>query len=609
MSSPVATTALLALAAAALCAPRAAGSEQRETNHIFAVSSTVSDTYEYRKSTFVELEITFPPLAEALAPPGGNDGNGGSGSSAESDSDSDGSVRVCGDLDQERDNGTWGHCGTLFCFALRSEERTQHYEARPGRLCGGAYHAGWQHRLRLNSTSPRVLVLPALVQTAGLLGPAQVWVALALLVVTYLLMALETAHRTIVACGGVLATFVFLACSAKFPDIHAAAAWIDAGTILLLWSMMTIVSVLTPTGIFEFLAALCVRWSGGSVRRLVVILWLLTAGLSALLDNVTCCLLLGPITRKITDMLEISPVPILMGAAMLSNVGGVATLIGDPPNLIIGKMLNISFVGFVVNLLPCVIICMVPALLFLLFVWRKKIRGFKVVDVDKLMQENRIKDRPLAIKCAVVLACVLLLFFTQTLTGLEPAYSALIGAATLLLLSSRKHIEKTMEGIDWETLIFFSAIFVFIRGLGQLGLIRLFADALVSTMKSIPRSGQLPVAIVLLIWVSALASAFIDNVPWTVTMVSVIKVISQELDLPLSTLAWALSYGACLGGNGTSIGASANVVIVGLLRSWSYPVRFVYWLSIGLPLMFLTISIATAYMLIVYVALGFEWKL
>jgi len=382
--------------------------------------------------------------------------------------------------------------------------------------------------------------------------------------------------------------------------------------------MMVMVDILSKTGLFEWAAVQAYAQSGGSIWRLSFILCTITAIFSALLDNVTTILLIVPVTIQISKVLEIEPVPLIIAEVMFSNIGGAATQIGDPPNIIIGAQLSsqslsgtalesqsIGFSDFIIHVAPAVVIAMIPAFWLLKKLEAKGLSGSRIRNIDLLRIKYGIKDFELLKKSGIILIIVILGFFAHSAFPhplLSVATIAIAGAVIMLLVTSPHRVEEQLDSVEWTTIIFFAGLFIMIHGLEYMGLIDKIADLISSTIAKASEENRLMVAILLLLWVSAIASAFIDNIPYTATMVPVVIELAMdpELQLPLGPLAWALALGACLGGNGTIIGASANVVAAGLAEDSGNDISFNRFFITGFPIMLLTLFISTIYCVIRY---------
>jgi len=465
----------------------------------------------------------------------------------------------------------------------------------------------------------------------GLEGQAVIVGALILLGV-YMLIIFEWMHRTLAAAvGGLVAVGALIYHMEGSLTLGQTANMVDWDTIGLLLGMMVMVGVLSHTGVFEWFAVRAYKKSGGSVWSLVVILCVVTAVLSAFLDNVTTMLLLTPVTIQLAKVLDLPPVPLLIAEVMFSNIGGAATMIGDPPNIIIGNGMSeaalsggeydalasqaISFNDFIINLAPGVLMTVIPTFMFLKWMHRDVFCTHRHRDVEELEAKYGIKDASLLMRAGGVLFLVILGFFLHPLLHIPVAWVALIGAVLTLLVTTPHELEDALEKVEWSTLLFFAGLFVLVHSLDLMGVIKWIGEQVVYIISQFEDSGtQLTVAILLLLWVSAIASAFIDNIPYTATMVPVVLVMAQpianggELGLAFQPLIWALAFGACLGGNGTLIGASANVVTAGMAEEEGYKISFNEFFKTGFPIMIITTAIVTLYCMLVYVWGIAIWK-
>lgn len=453
-----------------------------------------------------------------------------------------------------------------------------------------------------------------------------------ILLSVYVLIIFELMHRTLAAAvGGLVAVGALSYYMEGSLTLGQTANMVDWDTIGLLLGMMVMVGVLSHTGVFEWFAVRAYKKSGGSVWSLVVILCIVTAVLSAFLDNVTTMLLLTPVTIQLAKVLDLPPVPLLVAEVMFSNIGGAATMIGDPPNIIIGNGMSeaafsggeydalasqaISFNDFIINLAPGVLMTVIPTFMFLKWMHRDVFSSHRDRDVEELEEKYGIKDASLLKRAGGVLFLVILGFFLHPLLHVPVAWVALIGAVLTLLVTTPHELEEALEKVEWSTLLFFAGLFVLVHSLDLMGVIKWIGEQVVFTISQFDEPGtQLTVAILLLLWVSAIASAFIDNIPYTATMVPVVLMMAQplanggELGLELQPLIWALAFGACLGGNGTLIGASANVVTAGMAEEAGYKISFNEFFKTGFPIMILTTAIVTLYCMLVYVMDVAIWK-
>jgi Na+/H+ antiporter NhaD/arsenite permease-like protein len=432
------------------------------------------------------------------------------------------------------------------------------------------------------------------------------WIATLVLLLVYALIAFELMHRTLAAfLGAALILFITYVAGTFNPgyfilSFEDAMRAIDLNVIFLLMGMMIIVGVLKKTGLFQWLAYKSFATARGNLYVLAGILMVVTAVASAFLDNVTTMLLMIPVTIEIAVALNLNPIALLIPEVFASNVGGTATLIGDPPNILIGSFANLSFGAFVTNLTAIVIICMIFAAAFYIFWYRRSYREAVVQDVDRtityLKEEYRITDKGLLIKCLIMLSFTILLFVLHGVFHMAPSIAALTGAMLLLVISGVDIVEMLEHEVEWPTLVFFMALFIVVAGAEETGLIQFIAEWVARLSR-----GNLVVAIILVLWVSALASAAIDNIPFTATMLPIVAFLNHHIPGAESgVLWWALALGACLGGNGTMIGASANVVTVGLAEKAGHHISFMAYMKACLAPMLVTVALATAYLLLAY---------
>ncbi|THF76372.1 ArsB/NhaD family transporter [Cohnella fermenti] len=419
-----------------------------------------------------------------------------------------------------------------------------------------------------------------------------VW-AIGIFLVIYALIISEKIHRTILAMiGGILMVGLGIV------DQETAIHHIDFNTLGLLIGMMIIVSITAETGVFKYIAVIAAKKAKGDPTRILLSLMLITAISSAFLDNVTTVLLMVPVTFSITRQLKVNPLPFLITQIIASNVGGTATLIGDPPNLMIGSAVKeLSFMSFIYNLAPITAIILVVYIPIFVWLFRK---GMRTTDELKqsimaLDEKELISDRRLLRKCLIVLALTLLGFFTHQLLHLESATVALAGAFLLLLLSGEHMMEEALARVEWMTIFFFVGLFVLVSGLIETGVIARLAEQSIELT-----GGNLTATSLLILWLSAIASAFLDNIPFVATMIPMIQEMGNMGVADLEPLWWSLALGACLGGNGTLIGASANLIVAGMAGKEGHPLRFTQFLKYGFPLMLLSIVISSIYVYLRY---------
>lgn len=460
------------------------------------------------------------------------------------------------------------------------------------------------------------------------LGKEPVWVGLGILLFVYALIISEVVHRTLAAAVGGLAAIVALNYYKAGDALTLAetTTLIEWETIGLLLGMMVMVGIISHTGIFEWFAVEAYKKSGGNVWTLVVILCAVTAVLSAFLDNVTTMLLLTPVTIQLARVLDLNPIPLLIAEVLFSNIGGAATMIGDPPNIIIGSMMSetaiekagysdlasdgVTFNDFILELAPGIMLTIVPTFMMLKWMYAEEFSGERIRDVEELESKYGVKDAKMLKTSGAVLILVILGFFLNPVLHIPVSWVALVGAVVMLLVTDPHDLEEPLEKVEWTTLIFFAGLFVLIHSLQHLGVISWIGDQVEAAIVSFDEEYRFVAALVIILWVSAIASAFIDNIPYTITMIPVVLQISSSLQLDLGPMIWALAFGACLGGNGTLIGASANVVTAGMSEEAGYPISFNEFFKAGFPVMLMTVSIITGYVVMVYwVDEIFKWVL
>lgn len=434
-----------------------------------------------------------------------------------------------------------------------------------------------------------------------LFGLSPLLVSLTVFVLTYAIIMTERINRSIIALlGAGLMIFSGVLTQAE------AVAGVDFNTIGLLTGMMVIVAVTQKSGVFEYVAV----WSAKKVNAnpwwILVMLAAVTAIFSAFLDNVTTVLLVTPVTLLITDALKLSPYPFLFAEIFASNIGGTATLIGDPPNIMIGSAAHLTFNDFVVNLAPLILVVMVATLLPLYFIWGRRLHADQEdrAAVMAFNETKAIKDARLLKQSLSVLALVILGFILAHRIGVEPATVAMFGAALLLMLKvfgkspeeQSEQTHHTYTEIEWITVFFFIGLFIVVSGIEKAGFLGILSRKIVELTH-----GNYPLTSMTIMWVSAVLSAFVDNIPFVATMIPVIHKMSAVFGPEhLAPLWWSLSLGACLGGNGTLIGASANLVVAGFAERSGQPIRFVPYLKTAFPLMLFSMVLSTAYVYLRY---------
>ncbi|XP_049910549.1 P protein [Epinephelus moara] len=509
----------------------------------------------------------------------------------------------------------------------------------------------------------------------------QVAIAAAILTGVYVLIIFEIVHRTLAAMLGSLAALAALAVIGDRPSLVTVVEWIDYETLALLFGMMVLVAIFSETGFFDYCAVKAYQLSRGRVWPMIIILCLIAAILSAFLDNVTTMMLFTPVTIRLCEVLNLDPRHVLIAEVIFTNIGGAATAVGDPPNVIIVSNQDLrkegidfaSFTGYMFLGICLVLLSSFPFLRMLywnkklynkesieivelkheILVWRQTAQRInpasreetavkcllmqKVLNLESLLRKlmktfqrqisqedknweqniqelqkkHRITDKVLLVKCVSVLGVVIFMFFLNSFVPsihLELGWIAILGALWLLVLADIQDFEIILHRVEWATLLFFAGLFVLMEALAQLQLIDYIGEQTALLIKAVPEDQRLAIAIILVMWVSALASSLIDNIPFTATMIPVLINLSQDADvnLPVKPLIFALAMGACLGGNGTLIGASANVVCAGIAEQHGYGFSFIEFFRLGFPMMIMTCMIGMCYLLATHIGLGWN---
>uniref|UniRef100_A0A8P4G7F8 Oculocutaneous albinism II n=1 Tax=Dicentrarchus labrax TaxID=13489 RepID=A0A8P4G7F8_DICLA len=509
----------------------------------------------------------------------------------------------------------------------------------------------------------------------------QVAIAGIILAGVYVLIIFEIVHRTLAAMLGSLAALAALAVIGDRPSLVTVVEWIDYETLALLFGMMVLVAIFSDTGFFDYCAVKAYQLSRGRVWPMIIILCLIAAILSAFLDNVTTMMLFTPVTIRLCEVLNLDPRHVLIAEVIFTNIGGAATAVGDPPNVIIVSNQDLrkegidfaSFTGYMFLGICLVLFTSFPFLRMLywnkklynkesieivelkheILVWRQTAQRInpasreetavkcllmqKVLNLESLLRKmmktfqrqisqedknweqniqelqkkHRITDKVLLVKCVSVLGVVIFMFFVNSFVPsihLDLGWIAILGALWLLVLADIQDFEIILHRVEWATLLFFAGLFVLMEALAQLQLIDYIGEQTALLIKAVPEDQRLAIAIILVMWVSALASSLIDNIPFTATMIPVLINLSQDADvnLPVKPLIFALAMGACLGGNGTLIGASANVVCAGIAEQHGYGFSFMEFFRLGFPMMIMTCMIGMCYLLATHIGLGWN---
>ena len=413
-------------------------------------------------------------------------------------------------------------------------------------------------------------------------------VAVAVFVVVMITIMTEKLHRSLAAITGAMIVLAL-----HVMPFDAAMEHIDFNTLGVLLGMMLFVSVVKLSGVFEFLATKCARLAKGDPWKIMLLFVLLTAVLSAFLDNVTTVLLIGPMTLTVCKLLDVNPIPFFMTEILASNIGGTATLIGDPPNIMIGSAAGYSFFDFILYDAPAVAIILVAILgvFYALYGRKMNVDDEHKARIMELDEHAQIKNRRLLKQSVVMTALVVVGFMAHGALGLESCIIAL-GAAGIIMLISGESIEEALSNVEWTTLSFFAGLFVIVGALAETGVIGMLANGLIDAT-----GGNVFITMLVLLIGSAVISSFLDNIPFVATMIPILLAM-ESTGMDVTPLWWAVSLGACLGGNGTLIGASANVVLSDISKKHGYEITFAKFFKTGFPIMLLTILIAGVYLVV-----------
>jgi len=436
------------------------------------------------------------------------------------------------------------------------------------------------------------------------------WTATTIFLVAYAVIISEKIHKTVVAVFGA-GLMLVLNILQQHEAFHVEEFGVDWNVIFLLISMMVIINLMRPTGVFEYIAIKSAKLGRGDPFRIMAIFAVVTALLSALLDNVTTVLLITPVTLLIADALEVDAVPYLISCALASNIGGTATLIGDPPNIMIASKAHLNFMDFIYHLAPIVVFIMVVYIMLIKLIWGKKMKTREELKkrIMEMKENEAIKDTVMLKKSLFVLATVLTGFIFHGMLHYQPATVALFGAGLLLLLSNTHEPHHILAEVEWPTIFFFIGLFVIVGGVVKVGLIKWMSLKVLDITH-----GNLFSTSMVIMWFSAFASAIVDNIPYVATMNPLVANMAGQLWPGLSgtqllhhpdlmPVWWSLALGACLGGNGSAIGASANVIVVGISEKTGKKISFMKFMAYGMPIMIATVMISMVYVWIRYYVL------
>ena len=413
-------------------------------------------------------------------------------------------------------------------------------------------------------------------------------ISIVIFLVVFALIISEKIHRTTAALAGAVVLIL-----TGIVTFDVGMEHIDFGTLGVLVGMMIFVAVVKQSGIFEYIAIKTAKIAKGNPWTIMVLFCIITAVLSAFLDNVTTVLLVGPVTFTVCKMLKMSPVPYFIVEIMASNIGGTATLIGDPPNIMIGMQAGLTMLDFIVYNGPAIVLIMVAAIAMFYVLYGKNMSATsdEMESIMHLHAHEAITDKGLFHKSVAMTIIVALAFVFHSVIGVEPSVVALTAAAIMLIISSAE-IEKVLLDVEWATIGFFAGLFIVVGGLVETGVIDMLANGLIDIT-----GGDVMITIIVLVWASAIISSFLDNIPMVATLIPIILAIGNT-GVDVMPYWWAISLGACIGGIGTQIGASANVVLSGMSKSYGYPITFMEYTKIAFPMMLVFTAISCAYLVL-----------
>lgn len=397
-------------------------------------------------------------------------------------------------------------------------------------------------------------------------------------------------HEAVIAVAGSVALLLL-----HILDVETAASYIDYNTIGVLVGMMLLVNVIKHSGMFEYIAIKTAKIAKGDPWKIMMMFVIVTAVLSGFLDNVTTVLLIGPMTISITRMLGLNPVPFLLSQILASNMGGTATLIGDPPNIMIGSQAGLSFMDFIVNAAPAIVIIMIVFILGLKVIYGKKMHvEDSAIQRIMLLDESKAIEDPALMKKSIVMICLVVLgFIFHSQLNVESSVVALTAAAAMMIIGKQK-AEDIIADVEWTSIIFFTALFIVVGGLVETGVVGELANVIISATSDRPIMTML-----IILWASALLSTILNNIPFVAALIPLVIDMGQS-GMDVFPLWWAISLGACLGGNGTLVGASANIVLANISAKHGYPISFARFFKFGFPAMLMSIVISTIYLVVRY---------
>jgi len=477
-----------------------------------------------------------------------------------------------------------------------------------------------KYEIEVTSESNNGLPIAFMTQVVRM-GPNAVYrfhIGLSIFIVTFISIVAEFIHRSYSAFIGACATLAVLSAIQETPELHSVTGMIEFGTLMLLFSMMILMQMLAMTGFFNWFALKVIIMSKEDPKRLFFFLTNICGVMSMFLDNVTCVLLTGPLTYQICKKMQLAPRPLYLAMTICATVGGTATYIGDPPNIVIGGMLEVGFITYIYVNMPLILFIALPLCSTMLY-WRVKdqicryeIPGVKpTLNMQELVAKNKIENEPMFCKLTVILFGVLVALITSPIHYIEPAWFTMMAMMACAMMFDRHHMGHWLEFVEWDTLFFFAILFVFVEALSELGVIRILGEMIIAFIMIFPEGIRETMALVIILWVSGIGSAFLESLPYTTTIIYIIKdLLNTEVPgVNVRLLIWPLSIGACCGGIGSIMGSSANLVCMSIsnrcAESEEDKVKGSDFLKYGLPNLIAILAVATVWLIVLFELIGF----
>ncbi|KAH3743719.1 arsenical PUMP membrane protein [Pelomyxa schiedti] len=450
-----------------------------------------------------------------------------------------------------------------------------------------------------NSSDVAGVLLAVTVKAWGPVGISRPWVGLSVTLLAFMIPPLTGVNKLLSLAAGCFVLLMFMVGAGNAPTLQEVASYVDVGPLLVIFGMTIVMNAFTLSGFFEFLAARCYQASGGRVALFSTLVSLSTCIVSTIFPNGTAILLMAPVGLKLSTTLSIMPVPMLMAQAFFANIGGAATAIGDPPNIIIASRLNLTFVDFLAHMTPGIAICAAVTMVVLVWYYRVIWRGQNLLDVHVLVNQFPIRKPTLLWRAWAIIFLMLITFVTGSWYNIYPAWVALFGSSALLLITEPFRIDKYLHAVDWEGLLYLAVLFAFAGLVENLSLMRVIGQGVSDSLeRGVSEEFLLTVVMVSLLWITGIVSGFIESYAVAVFALPIIRIIATKLSLDVSVLAWALSFGCCLGDNSTVMAAPTNVIIAGLAKQVGHRITFFDFVRSGAVVTVVTLTTATVYLLV-----------